>query len=297
MPLASRLRQREGDAGAHPDGGRGLDAELLRHQVGGAEADAADVAGEAVGVLGDDLHGVGAVGLVDAHRSGGAHAVGVQEQHDLADHLLIRPAGDDAGGPLGSDPVTSRSRAGSCSIKFEHRRPERPHQLGGVDRADAADHARAEILLDALERGRRARLQEGGLELQAMGAVVDPSAAHLHPLAGCDRSGVPDDRDQVALPARLDPQHAKAGVGVVERHPLDQPGQRLHGWATVAQPTRNGVGQGRLTVPVPAGPAAATLAVTEAPASPRRRRTHRRTAIPSGCPPRTAPAWRGSRRR
>ena len=36
-----------------------------------------------------------------------------------------------------------------------------------------------------------------------------------------------DHRDQVALTAHLDPQHAKAVVGVVEGHPLDQAGERL----------------------------------------------------------------------
>ena len=89
-----------------------------RHLVGGAEADAADVARQAVGVLGDDLHGVGAVGLEDPHRPRGADAVGVQEQHDLADHLLLGPAGDDARGPLRADaghlaqPVRAPARSG-----------------------------------------------------------------------------------------------------------------------------------------------------------------------------------------
>ena len=245
MAFPGRLRQREGDAGAHPDGGRGLDAELLRHEVGRAEADAANVAGQPIGVLGDDLDGVGPVSLVDPHRARGADAVGVQEQHDLADHLLLGPAGDDAGGPLGSDAGHLAQPGRLLLDQIEHRRPERPHQLSGVDRADAADHARAEILLDALQRGRRARFQEGGLELQAMGAVVDPAAAHLHPLAGCDRGGVPDDGDQVALATCLDPQHAEAAVGVVERHPLDQPSQRLHWQGAVSRGRREGGGMGQ----------------------------------------------------
>ena len=157
----------------------------------------------------------------------------MQEQHDLADHLLLRPAGNNAGGPLGSDAGHLAQTGRLLLDQFEHRRPERPHQLGGVDRADAADHAGAEILLDALQRGRRAHLEEGRLELQAVRAVVDPGAAHLHPLAGRDAGGVPDDGDQVALSACFDPQHAEAAIGVVERHPLDQPGQCLHRWATV----------------------------------------------------------------
>jgi hypothetical protein len=43
--------------------------------IGGAEADAADVARQAVGVLRHHLHGVVAIGLEDPHRPGGANAM------------------------------------------------------------------------------------------------------------------------------------------------------------------------------------------------------------------------------
>ena len=52
-----------------------LDAEPGGDLVGGAEADAADVAREPVGVLADQAHGLGAVGLVDPHRPRGADPV------------------------------------------------------------------------------------------------------------------------------------------------------------------------------------------------------------------------------
>ena len=92
----------------------------------------------------------------------------VQEQHDLADHLLLGPAAEMRAARLGPMPATSCSRSGVCSISVEHGLAERLDQLAGVDRADALDHAGAEIAHDALERGRRGRLQEGGLELQPM---------------------------------------------------------------------------------------------------------------------------------
>ena len=44
----------------------------------------------------DLLDGVLAVGLVDAHGPAGADAVGVQEHHDVADDLLLRPGFLDA---------------------------------------------------------------------------------------------------------------------------------------------------------------------------------------------------------
>ena len=134
---------------------------------------------------------------------------------------------DDALGALGPDAGHLAQALGALLDDVEHRLAERLDQLAGVDRADALDHAGAEILLDALERGRRGGAQEGGLELQAVGAVVDPGAAGLDELAGADRGGGADHGDQLALAADLDPQHAEAVLGVVEGDPLDQAGQGL----------------------------------------------------------------------
>ena len=110
MALVHRLGQRIGDAGAHPDHRRLLDAELHGDRVGGLEADAADVAREAVRVFGHDLDGIRAVGLVDADCARRADAVAVQEDHDLAHDLLLGPGVGDA---LGADRAdASRPRAG-----------------------------------------------------------------------------------------------------------------------------------------------------------------------------------------
>jgi hypothetical protein len=233
MTLAGGLGQRKGDAGAYPDHRGWLDPELAGHDVGRAEADAADVARQPVRVVGDHLHRLGAVGLVDAHRPRGADPVSVQEQHDLADHLLLRPTGDDAGRAHGPD-AGDLAQPGRLGLdQVEHRGAEGADQLAGVNRADAADHAGAEILLDALGGGGLGGPEEACPELQAVGAVVGPAARELHPLAGRDGGGVPHHRDQIALPAGLDPQHAEAVLGIVVGDALDQPGQRLGGQAAV----------------------------------------------------------------
>src|SRR5436305_813917 len=71
--------------------------------------------------------------------------------------------------------------------------------------------------------------EEGSPELHAVDAVVDPAAARLNELAGRNHRGVPKHGDQLPLAARLDAQHAKAVLVVVERHPLDEAGQDLCG--------------------------------------------------------------------
>ena len=95
MALVGRLLQSEGNAGAHPLRRLPRHAELHGDGVGGPKPDAADVAREPVGILGHDLDGVVAVGLEDADRARRADAVGMQEEHDVADGLLLGPAGGD----------------------------------------------------------------------------------------------------------------------------------------------------------------------------------------------------------
>ena len=87
-------------------------------------------------VLRHDLHGVGAVGLVDAHRRGRADAVTVKEDHDLANDLLLGPGS-------GNTASSSRTNAGHFPQalwfhfnRIEHLLAKSAHELFGVDRAD-----------------------------------------------------------------------------------------------------------------------------------------------------------------
>ena len=116
MSFIHGLGQRIGNPGADPHQGDLLDAKLHRDGVGGLEADAADIAGQAIRVLGHDLDGVGAVGLVDAHRPRRADTVAVQEDHDFPHRLLLGPGGENAGGRTGPMPSTSRNRSGVASM-------------------------------------------------------------------------------------------------------------------------------------------------------------------------------------
>ena len=79
---------------------RDLDAELHRDRVGALETNASNITGKPIGILGHDLHGVGAVGLEDANRPRGSDPVAVKEDHDLPDDLLLGPGVRD---PFGSN--------------------------------------------------------------------------------------------------------------------------------------------------------------------------------------------------
>ena len=83
-----------------------------------------------------------------------------QKQHDLPDHLLLSPAANDALRPLRADPSHLAQATRLLLDDVEHGIAEGSHELLRVDRTDAADHARAEILLDPLGRRRCCGLEE-----------------------------------------------------------------------------------------------------------------------------------------
>ena len=66
---------------------------------------------------------------------------------------------------------------------------EGAQELLRVDRTNAADHSRGQVLLDALGRRRSRGLEEPGFELLTVGAVVDPMAGRCNPLASRNRGG------------------------------------------------------------------------------------------------------------
>jgi len=74
----------------------------------------------------------------------------------LADHLLLGPASNDTLRPFGAYPSHLPQAARLLLDDVKHGIAERaPHELLRVDRPDAADHARTEILLDPFDRRRR----------------------------------------------------------------------------------------------------------------------------------------------
>src|SRR6516162_9858612 len=98
MTLVHGLGEGKGDAGPGSAHGSLFDAEVHGDGVGGLKADATDVARQSGGVLRHDLHGVGTIGLVDAHRPRCPNSVHVQVHHDLAHDVLLGPGVGDAFG-------------------------------------------------------------------------------------------------------------------------------------------------------------------------------------------------------
>jgi hypothetical protein len=91
MSVIHRFGQRVGNTSADPHHGGLLDAELHGDGVGGLEADAADVARQALRILRHHLNGIGTIGLENPHRPRRTDAMAVQEDHDFPHRLLLGP--------------------------------------------------------------------------------------------------------------------------------------------------------------------------------------------------------------
>ena len=227
MSVIERFGERIRNAGPDPDHGGFLDAKLHGYRIGGLESDTADILGQPERVFRHDLHGIVAVGLIDAHRAGRADAVRMQEDHDLTDDLLFGPSSDDALGPARPDSV-HLAQASGCSLDdIEDFVAKGLKQALGVDGADAADHAGGEVFLHALDRGWLRRFEKLRPELQSVGAVVLPAPACRHPFAGRDRRSVTDGGDEVLMAAGFHAEHAKSVLLVVKGHPFHQAGKNL----------------------------------------------------------------------
>src|SRR4051794_20001386 len=96
-------------------------------------------------------------------------------------------------------------------------------------RADALDHAGAEIFADAIDGGGEDDAAVLGDELATVGGVAVPAPGEGDALAGIDRGEVADDGDEVFLAVRLDLGDGVAVLGVDVGQPLDDALQRGEG--------------------------------------------------------------------
>ena len=151
----------------------------------------------------------------------------MQEQHDLADNLLLGPARSNALGPFRPNTLDLAQAPGILLDDIEHRLTEGLHQAFRIGLTDAADHAGTEIAFDAVECRWRSHLEEDGAELQAVGSIVVPRSGGLDELAGRNHGSMPGDRDEVALAASLQAQDAEAVIRVVEGHAFDEASEVL----------------------------------------------------------------------
>jgi hypothetical protein len=185
-------------------------------KLGRPEPDAANVTREPVRVLGHDLDRFLTIGLEDAHRARRAYAMSVEEDHDLPHRLLLGPALHNALGTFGANAADLLQALRLSLDNLEGVLAKQRHDAFGHGGTDPPHVAGGEVLLDALNPGRRRGLERLGLELEPVLTVGEPDAGRGDPLACPDAWGMADHRHEVALASGLHLQDAEARLGIVE---------------------------------------------------------------------------------
>ena len=178
-------------------------ADRKRDLVRRCEADAPDVAAEAIGIGLHDGDGVGTVLPHDLRHLDDRDAVGLSEDHVLAHRLVLMPARADL---LNLRLAELRHFAKpSRLVRQDHHRvlAERIDDALRQDRTDPLDEPRGEIPLDALQRPRRNAREGLCLELAAVHLVRHPLALGLDVLALPHGLRLTDDRD-LRIPRELE---------------------------------------------------------------------------------------------
>ncbi len=223
MPGQGRFAQGVSQSCSGPQEGIGRNAHALSDLVGGAEADSRQVDGQAVGIGANSFDGFFPVNFVDAHGPAGADALGVEEDHDLANDLLFGPGGLDLVAAGRSDALDFAQTDGTVLDDVEDLFAEFVDEFLGILGADALDEAAAEVFLNPLQRSRRGATDQVGLQLEPVFAVAHPMSFGHEPLARIDRRERTDHSGQSPRTLALDADDGEAGLLVVEGHSLDQP--------------------------------------------------------------------------
>ncbi len=159
--------------------------------------------------------------LVDPGGVARADAVGLQEDHDRADLLLLVPGLLDHPDPLRADPLDLGELLDIALDDVEGLLLEPLDDPLGHDRADPLDQPRAEVFLDPGDRGGDGAFAEDDLELLAVLGMAAPFALHREDLAGGGVDDMADDGDQFLAAVDLHPGDGEAVLVVGVGDPLD----------------------------------------------------------------------------
>ncbi|OPY06773.1 MAG: hypothetical protein A4E68_02212 [Syntrophaceae bacterium PtaB.Bin095] len=128
--------------------------ELPGNLVGRDEADAVDIRGKAVGVLLDNLNGLLAVLLEDLGGIAGADTMGLEEDHDGPDLLLLLPCLSDHADALLANPLDIDKAVNLVLNDIQGLLPKHFNDPFRHDRTNALDQPGAEVLLHTVNGGR-----------------------------------------------------------------------------------------------------------------------------------------------
>src|SRR5215468_8694201 len=141
-----------------------------------------DIERQPIRILLDAGNRLVTIGLVNTDGPSRPHLMRVQEDHDLPDDFLGLPRLDHSLFAFGANPIELSQPFGRLFNNVKHLLAKRLDEFFGEMWANALDHPRSQILLNALQSTWWHDPECLRLELQAMGPIVDPDALPLNVL-------------------------------------------------------------------------------------------------------------------
>ena len=137
-----------------------------------------------------------------------------QEEHDLANFLLLLPTLADSLDPLLPNTLDVHEEVWGLLEDFESPLLVDADDLGGDLRPDGPDRTRSKVLFDTFCRSWVSGLEFVGLELLAVLPIHNPLASGLKVFPSRNRSRAADDRHQVGAPLTTTLRTAKPFSGL-----------------------------------------------------------------------------------
>lgn len=183
VTVALCLFQHVLDSGAEAFGRIIGTAHLPGDVISGFESDSRNVVGEPVGILTEDVGGLGAVGFIQPKRAGGGKAVLVEENHYIADGFLPVPRFFDLDPPFFPNSLDLLKLLRLLFNDSESFAAEFCDNALGICFSDAFDQAAGEKAFDARCGVRRSGQNVFSAELSAEAAIIRPAPGSLDFLA------------------------------------------------------------------------------------------------------------------
>ena len=169
----------------------------------------------------DAGNGVISVGLVNTHSTGGPNAMGVEKDHNLANHFLRRPCLNHPLFAFRTNAIEFRQPFWGLFNDVKDDVPKRLDQFLRKVWSNPFDHPRTKVFLHAFQGTGRDDAEVLGLKLQAMGAVGEPCAFPFNILSRSNRRRCPNDGHEVPMTTNFDTEDTETRLFTVEGHTLD----------------------------------------------------------------------------
>ena len=152
----------------------GREAEVEGEFVGGFESDTLDIFGEAVGLILQEPFGASAVFFDETNTLAGGDAIGLKEDHQVANGDLFLPCGFDRFGALASDTGDLAEAPGVLADDAEGISAKVVDNFSGVGFTDTVYHPAAEVFANAVNGGGELGFKLRDFKLIAMTGVAGP---------------------------------------------------------------------------------------------------------------------------